>query len=172
MTDSTTSRRSVATPKAPAAVGRGSPLDDLDRRIVRALQRDGRMSNTEVGRALGVPEATARKRIARLVDNGLIHVTAVPTPEAVGVTVSAMIGVSVTLTELDTVAERVRGFPSVRYLGISVGRYDLMIEAFFESQSALLDFVKDELGALPGVTDVETMVILKIAKFSYEWEVE
>jgi Lrp/AsnC family transcriptional regulator, regulator for asnA, asnC and gidA len=63
-----------------------SPLDPTDRAIVRVLQRNGRTSNTEIGRALGLTETTIRKRIARLVDEGLVNVVAVPTPEAVGTT--------------------------------------------------------------------------------------
>lgn len=147
------------------------PLDDLDRSIFKILQRNGRASNTEMARELGCTETTVRKRVARLLDNGLMHVVAVPTPEAFGPTVSAFMGVSVALSSLLSVAEELRRHPEVRYVGMSAGRFDIVVEAFFPGQQALLDFVTDKLGPLEGVTNVETSVVLKVVKFSYEWEV-
>jgi Lrp/AsnC family transcriptional regulator, regulator for asnA, asnC and gidA len=147
-----------------------SPLDSTDREIVRALQKNGRTSNTEIGRALGLTETTIRKRIARLVDEGLVNIVAVPTPRAVGVTLSAIIGISVRLGDLDTVSKTVSKSPEVRYLGLSTGRYDIILEAFFNDSEHLLAFVAEQLGALPGVTGVETSIILRVDKFSYEWE--
>ena len=148
----------------------GSPLDATDRDIVRALQENGRRPNTEIGRALGLTETTIRKRIARLIDEGLVNIVAVPTPQAVGVTTSAIIGVSVQLGSLDTVSRELSRSPEVRYLGLSTGRYDIILEAFFNNTEHLLSFVADKLGSLPEVSGVETSIILRVDKFSYEWE--
>jgi Lrp/AsnC family transcriptional regulator for asnA, asnC and gidA len=145
-------------------------LDATDREIVRLLQRNGRSSNTEIGRALGLTETTIRKRIARLLDEGLVNIVAVPTPRAVGTTMSAIIGVSVDLGQLGSVSETIAALPEVRYLGISTGRYDLIVEAFFSDTEHLLTFVSERLGTLPQVTGVETSIILRVDKFSYEWE--
>jgi Lrp/AsnC family transcriptional regulator for asnA, asnC and gidA len=153
------------------AQGAGPTVDDIDREIIRLLQRDGRSSNTEIGRALGLTETTIRKRIARLTSEGLVSIVAVPTPEAVGMTTSAIIGISVQLADLHSVSEALVACPEVRYVGLSTGRYDVMIEAFFDDHEHLLEFISTRLGAMPGVTSVETSLILKVAKFSYEWEI-
>ncbi len=147
------------------------PLDEVDREIVRFLQGDGRASNTEIGRALGLTETTIRKRVARLVGEGLISIVAVPTPHAVGMTTSAIIGISVQLQHIHAVSDQLVSLPEVRYVGASTGRYELIIEAFFSDHEHLLQFVSEELGGMPGVTAVETSLILKVAKFSYEWEI-
>ncbi len=144
----------------------------MDRAIIKVLQQDGRTSNTVIARELKVTETTVRKRIGRLLDEGLMNVVAVPTPEAVGRNLSSIIGVSVDLTAMHTVGDAIRAYPEVRYVGMSAGRYDLIVEAFFSNQEQLLDFVTDKLGALAGVNDIETSVILKVVKFSYEWEIE
>jgi Lrp/AsnC family transcriptional regulator for asnA, asnC and gidA len=146
-------------------------VDDVDREIIRLLQRDGRASNTEIGRALGVTETTIRKRIARLIGEGLVSIVAVPTPQAVGMTTSAIIGISVALHAIRSVSDQLVAQPEVRYVGVSTGRYDLIVEAFFSDHEHLLDFISTRLGAMPGVTAVETSLILKVAKFSYEWEI-
>jgi Lrp/AsnC family transcriptional regulator for asnA, asnC and gidA len=153
-----------------AAKDAASPLDTTDREIVRALQTNGRTSNTEIGRVLGLTETTIRKRIARLVDEGLVNIVAVPTPRAVGMTTSAIIGVSVQLGNLDTVSQELSRCAEVRYLGLSTGRYDIILEAFFNDLEHLLSFVSDKLGGLPEVSSVETSIILRVDKFSYEWE--
>jgi Lrp/AsnC family transcriptional regulator, regulator for asnA, asnC and gidA len=151
--------------------GRGRRVDDLDRRIIKMLQVDGRLSNTEIARSLEITETTVRKRIAHLLDERLMSIVAVPTPEASGMLLSAILGVSVELTAIHAVADTIRTYPEVRYVGMSAGRYDLMVEAFFTDQEHLLEFVTGKLGCLPGITSLETSIILKVVKFSYEWEI-
>lgn len=150
---------------------RNSTIDSTDRAIIGILQQNGRTSNREIARTLDVSEATIRNRVARLVDEGLINIVAVPTPKAVGLSMSAIIGISVEMRRLDDVVDTVVGYGEVRYLGLSTGRHDIMIEAFFEDQEHMLQFVTKKLGQLDGVLNVDTSVILKVGKFSYEWEI-
>ena len=100
----------------------------------------------------------------------MVNIVAVPTPRAVGRTMSAIIGISVDLGGLDAVSQALSQAPEVRYLGLSTGRYDIIVEAFFSDSEHLLAFVSDKLGALAQVTGVETSIILRVDKFSYEWE--
>jgi Lrp/AsnC family transcriptional regulator, regulator for asnA, asnC and gidA len=161
----------VPGPVTGAARGRARRIDDLDRRIIKMLQVDGRLSNTEIARSLEITETTVRKRIAHLLDERLMSIVAVPTPEASGMLLSAILGVSVELTAIHAVADTIRTYPEVRYVGMSAGRYDLMVEAFFTDQEHLLEFLTGKLGCLPGITSLETSIILKVVKFSYEWEI-
>lgn len=155
----------------PTRIGASRGVDELDRRIIKMLQVNGRLSNTEVARALDVTETTVRKRIAHLLDEKLMAIVAVPSPEAAGATLSAIMGVSVDLPAMQAVAETIKTYPEVRYVGMSAGRYELLVEAFFADQEHLLEFVTRRLGALAGVTNLETSIILKVVKFSYEWEI-
>lgn len=167
-------RPSARPPEHPSSRGRArvdNTLDGVDRRIIKILQKDGRTPNTTIARELGVTETTIRKRIATLVDQNLINIVAVPTPKAVGLSMSAIIGISIDLSQLRAVAERLRQAPEVRYVGLSTGRFDIMIEAFFADQQHFLEFISNTVGGLPGVTGVETSIILDVVKFSYEWEI-
>lgn len=145
-------------------------LDETDREILRILQRDGRISNSQIARDLGITETTVRKRIAAMRQRDLMEIVAVPTPRVAGYNVSAIIGLSVELPSLRETSESLVALSEVRYCGLSTGRFDVIIEAFFYDNEHLLEFTTAVLGALPGVTDVETSLILKIEKFSYEWE--
>lgn len=146
-------------------------VDQLDHKIIRILQRNGRTPNTDIARELVVSETTIRNRVARLLEDGLIDIVAVPTPKAVGMTLSAIIGVSVDLKDLERIAHELTSCPEVRYVGLSTGRFDVMIEAFFQDQEHLLDFITRRIGSFQGVRDVESSLILRVVKFSYEWEI-
>ena len=62
-------------------------------------------------------------------------------------------------------------YPEVRYVGVSVGRYDLIVEGFFAEHDHMQRFLTADLGRLEGVTDVETSLILEVAKFGHEWSI-
>jgi Lrp/AsnC family transcriptional regulator, regulator for asnA, asnC and gidA len=151
--------------------GSSSELDATDREILRLLQDDGRMSNTDIARRIGVTETTVRKRLAAILEGGYVNIVAVPTPKLAGLTVSAILGISVELRALSSVARALVALPEVRYCGISTGRFDLIVEAFFTDHEHVVDFVTNVLGRMDGLTDVETSLILKIEKFSYEWQI-
>ncbi len=145
--------------------------DELDRRIVTVLGKDGRMSNIEVAHVLGVTEATVRKRVSRLIEEKLMKIVAVPDPVAFGMQTSAIIGISVQLDAFESVAQAFIALPETRYVGYSTGPYDLIIEAFFPSNEALLHFLSQKVSKIAGITRTETSIIMRVAKFAYEWEI-
>jgi Lrp/AsnC family transcriptional regulator for asnA, asnC and gidA len=165
--------RQRAVPADPPGDQQGSEplLDEIDRRIVKILQADGRRPNTDIAKELSVSETTVRKRINHLVSRGLINIVAVPTPRAVGMNLSAIIGISVTLPQLNEISQKLKRQPEVRYVGVSTGRYDIIVEAFFLNQRHFLDFISGTLGQMQGITALETSMIMEVVKFSYEWEI-
>jgi Lrp/AsnC family transcriptional regulator for asnA, asnC and gidA len=146
-------------------------LDDMDKRIVRVLQKNARTPNTEIARALGVTETTIRNRVARLLDEKQIGVVAVVNPESTEATISAFLEISLHPKNLDAVVEKLRARSEVRYLGLTLGRAQIIIEAFFRDHEHLLAFQTGVVATLPGVTAVETAIVVRVAKFSYEWEI-
>ena len=146
-------------------------LDEMDKRIVRVLQKNARTPNTEIARALGVTETTIRNRVARLLDEKQIGVVAVVNPEATEATISAFLEISLHPKNLDAVVEKLRARGEVRYLGLTLGRAQIIIEAFFRDHEHLLAFQTGVVATLPGVTTVETAIVVRVAKFSYEWEI-
>jgi Lrp/AsnC family transcriptional regulator for asnA, asnC and gidA len=146
-------------------------LDDMDKRIVRVLQKNARTPNTEIARALGVTETTIRNRVARLLDEKQIGVVAVVNPDATEATISAFLEISLHPKNLDAVVEKLRARGEVRYLGLTLGRAQVIIEAFFRDHEHLLAFQTGVVATLPGVTAVETAIVVRVAKFSYEWEI-
>jgi len=146
-------------------------LDNLDRQVVALLQRDGRMPNVEIARELGVAEGTVRKRLERLIDSGIIHVTAVVNPGVLSAATPVFVGVEVDLQRLEQVAAALAAMPDVLRVAIVAGEYDIMLEAVLPSIDRLLPFLRDRVGAIPGVKHTATFQVLELSKWSSDWSI-
>jgi len=83
-------------------------LDSLDRQILKLLQQDGRMPYTEMARRLDVAEATVRKRVSRLLEEGVVHVVGIVDPQYLGRSVTAIVGVRTEGRDVEEVVAEVR----------------------------------------------------------------
>jgi Lrp/AsnC family transcriptional regulator for asnA, asnC and gidA len=145
-------------------------LDELDRRIVDHLQTDGRRSNTAIARALGVAEATVRHRIERLIAGQFIRITAVIDPRKTAYRVDAIIWFRVQRRKANEMALELANFPNVVYVAHVTGRYDLVVEALFESDEDLFDFLINRLSGQSGLVHTETCHVLRTVKINYDWK--
>jgi DNA-binding Lrp family transcriptional regulator/predicted transcriptional regulator len=146
-------------------------LDALDRQIIALLQRDGRTPNVEIARELGVAEGTVRKRLERLIDSGIIHVTAVPNPSVLTAATPIFVGVEVEMPRLEEVAATLAGMPEVLRVAVVAGEYDIMVEAVLPAMESLLPFLRDRVAAIPGVKHTATFQVLELSKWSSDWSI-
>jgi len=143
-------------------------LDDVDKRLIEALQRDGRLPYTQLGQEVGLSEAAVRQRVRRLVDTGVTQIVAVTDPMTLGFRRMAMVGIRVDGDTRET-AEAVAALPQINYLVIVAGSYDLLVEVVCEDDDDLLDLLNGELRRIPGVRSTETFTYLRICKETYTW---
>jgi len=139
--------------------------------MVELLQVDGRLSIASLARDLGVTEVTARRKLKRLLDDGIIQVVATVDPFDVGYESPVIVGLKVEKPKLDQIARQLSELPQVRYVGASTGRVDLIIEVVVRTNQDLADFLLGELGALDGVIDTETNLIVRIYKQAWSWAI-
>ena len=142
-------------------------IDLMDRCIIALLQVDGRLSHAELGRRLEIPEPTVRRRLKRLVDDDVMQVVAVPNPHKIGYEIHAVIGVKIQPGRVNDVVERLIDMRQVRYVGVTAGTYDIVIEALFRNNDDFRDFLTETLGGLEGLRETETSYVLDIAKRTY-----
>lgn len=146
-------------------------LDGIDRQLVGILQRDGRASHAEVARRLGTSEATARRRLERLLADGRVRVVAVVNPLQLGM-IDAIVGVHAQPDRVAQVAEALAALPEVRYVGITTGVYDLILECLFRSREEELIFFTEKIAAIPGIVRTQTSTVLLTKKATYDWEAD
>jgi Lrp/AsnC family transcriptional regulator for asnA, asnC and gidA len=143
-------------------------LDDVDRKIIRAFRVGARLSNSEIAREVQVSEATVRRRIASLAEAGVLKFVAILDPAMIGLRVDTLIGLQVRAARVEQVAEEIASFEEVRYTGISMGSFDVWVDALFASTEAWAAF-RQRLGAIDGVTRVETFQITDVLKSNWDW---
>lgn len=146
-------------------------LDELDLDIIRALQQDGRRSNVDIARDLGVAESTVRKRLDRLLQDRVINVVAVPRLDAVGLPVHTMIFLQVELSSADRTVNRLASLPQVRSVTYTTGEYDLIVDAVFANNDALLRFLATQVAPLDSVVKTTTVHVLQDVKAYHQWRV-
>src|SRR3954447_16568061 len=103
-------------------------LDDVDRRIIGALQADGRRPYSRIAAALGVSESVVRYRAQRLEAAGVLQVVGIADPLKIGFDLMSMIGLKVRPGALDDVCVAVTGLPETSYVAAIAGAYDVLVE--------------------------------------------
>jgi Lrp/AsnC family transcriptional regulator for asnA, asnC and gidA len=147
-------------------------IDATDRRIVAALQRDGRRPFTSIARDVRLSEAAVRQRVARLQAAGILQVVAVTDPMRLGYRAMAMVGISVDGRALARVADAVRRLPEVSYLVLTAGAFDMLAEVVCTDNDHLLRVLSEDLAGIEGVRETEAFVYLRLLKEAYTWSVE
>jgi Lrp/AsnC family transcriptional regulator for asnA, asnC and gidA len=143
-------------------------LDDVNKRIIEHLQRDGRMSYASLAKEIGLSEAAVRQRVQRLLDGEIMQIVAVTDPLTLGFARQAMVGLKVT-GDLRAVADQLAAMAEVDYVVICAGGYDLLVELVCTDDDHLLRLLNDRIRTVPGVTGTETFMYLKLAKQTYAW---
>jgi Lrp/AsnC family transcriptional regulator for asnA, asnC and gidA len=144
-------------------------IDALDTRIVTLLQKNARVTNADISKQVGVSEATVRRRIEKLLDKEVIRIQAVADPFKLGYAVIVIIGLWVDKGHLEDAEKYVCSLPEVRFVGMTMGSYDIMMEAWFRSRRELVQFVTQTLAAVPGIGRSEAFEVIKLSKYTYDW---
>jgi Lrp/AsnC family transcriptional regulator, regulator for asnA, asnC and gidA len=142
-------------------------LDDVDQRLIEALQKNGREPFRRIAVDVGVSEATIRARYARLRDDNILQVTGVTNPLGLGFDAQALVGVKTTGAP-EAVAEELASWPEADYVVVSAGRFDLLVEVVCVDRRHLLE-VTNRMRALDGVVSTETFLYLRLCKQVYSW---
>lgn len=139
-------------------------IDEIDQRIIEALQLDGRRPFTKLAAELGISEASVRQRVANLINTHVMQIVAVTNPIKLGFSLASMIGIRVSGDRLLEVAQEISAFEEVIYLIICAGSFDLLAEVVCRDNDHLLTFLTEKLYKVPGVQQTETYMYLRVCK--------
>lgn len=142
-------------------------MDELDRKIIALLERNGRASNARIARDVGVSEGTVRRRLKRLVQERIINVIALPDPRKLGYESEALIGIQVDPDKIDQVANKVAELDHTRWVAVTTGTYDVFAWATLPNAEELGKFLREKVGTITGVRRTETFVNLAVKKREY-----
>lgn len=143
-------------------------LDAVDRRLLRALQDDGRISNAELARRCNLSPAACFERVRRLREKKIITgYAALIDPGKVGRGLLIFVEVLLDRTTgdmFDAFAEAVRRQPEVLECHMVAGGFDYLIKARVGDMDAYRAFLGDVLVKMPGVRETRTYAVLEEVK--------
>lgn len=143
-------------------------LDPIDRKILAELQGDGRMTNVELAKRVGISAPPCLRRVRTLEENGLIrgyHADVDARELGFEVQVFAMVGLdSQAETELVAFEDRCRAWPLVRECHMLNGEVDFILKCVAPDLSSFQSFLTGELLTTPNVASVKTSLVIRGAK--------
>jgi len=121
-----------------------------------------------VAEEVGLSEAAVRRRVQRLKDSGVMQIVAITDPLLLGYGREALIGIRVH-GDVRLVADKIAAIDEANYVVMTAGSFDIIAEVIAEDDNDLVHLLNDSIRSIPGVTEVETFLYLKLAKQTYTW---
>ena len=145
-----------------------SRLDEIDRKILAELQADGRMTNVELAKRVGISAPPCLRRVRTLEEAGFIrgyHAEVNPRELGFEVQVFAMVGlVSQAEADLSAFEARCRAWPLVRECHMLNGEVDFILKCVAPDLSTFQSFLTEDLTAAENVASVKTSLVIRGAK--------
>ena len=143
-------------------------LDAIDRKILIALQADGRASNVELSAQVHLSAPQCFRRVRALEERGVIRgYRAQVQAEALGLGVTAYVSLNIDGGQFGRVREieaQVRDFPQILECHTVSGDHDYLLKVVARDLKSLSQFLTDRLMQVPGVDDVRSMICLEEIK--------
>ncbi|MEQ8860375.1 MAG: Lrp/AsnC family transcriptional regulator [Pseudomonadales bacterium] len=149
----------------------GVELEDgggTDDRIVSLLRKDGRMSNREVARRIGVSEGNVRGRLKKMADARVMRLGVVCDAASLGMGAVAMVRIATTPGRTGTLVSELAGIEAVAFLGSTTGEYNLTAALQCADLGELAALCDDRIASLRGVVDVRVHPLVSTAKHRYD----
>ncbi|MFB6266221.1 MAG: Lrp/AsnC family transcriptional regulator [Halodesulfurarchaeum sp.] len=139
-------------------------LDEVDWKILKILQADGRTALSEIARRLDMGNATIHERVDSLEAEGYIRAyRAVLEPELLGLDQVAFVAVRTEAGQFSEVAERLAEEPDIQEIHEVTGDTDLLAKVRVRDRGDLTDLLRD-IGSYEGVVETATDVVLRTVK--------
>jgi DNA-binding Lrp family transcriptional regulator len=147
---------------------RRAKLDRVDRRILKALQDDGRMTNVELARRAEISAPPCLRRVRALEEAGYIrgyHADINPEALGYGVTVFAQVGLSSQAeSDLRAFEALMQSWPEVRECHMLAGETDFLLRIVAVDWDAYQRFLTTRLTAAPNVSHVKSSLAIRTCK--------
>ena len=151
--------------------GSAHKVDDIDRKIIRLLQKDARKSFNKISDSLGIAVGTAYNRVKNLEDSGILKGYTIMLDSAkLGFGLTALILIEAEGRYLPEVEKELAKLDEVICIYDITGDYDIAVVARFKDRSTLNNFIKSTL-KMPHVNKTVTNVVLNVVKEDFRVKV-
>jgi DNA-binding Lrp family transcriptional regulator len=147
----------------PAAPGRIAAEDTA---LLTALELDGRTTHRDLAAATGWSQTTVRRRIADLQDSGMLYFDVDFHHSLLDLSARGMVWLTVSPDRLDAAGEAMARHPETAYVAATTGKANLYASVLSPSTEALYTYLTSDIARLPGLHEVETVMVMRTVKRS------
>ena len=137
--------------------------------MIRLLQKDARLPNTEIAKRMGISEATVRTRLNRLIKEELIQIVAVSNPLKLGFKIVGRIQIHVDIKKMDTIIEELKSLKPLWFIVQTTGGGGIDTEFVVKDLDELNHLILEKINRIDGVLKTETEMFLNYIKRQYDW---
>lgn len=143
-------------------------LDRIDKSILTEIQKDGRISNIELSRRIGLSATPCLERVKRLEkENYIVGYTALINPEKVGAALLVFVEITLSRTSPDVFeefAQAVQSLDAIQECHLVSGNFDFLLKTRVADMSDYRALLGDTLLRLPSVSESRTYVVMEEVK--------
>jgi len=145
-------------------------IDQTDRKIIKLLQKNGRMPNTEIAKQTGINETTVRYRMQRLIKEEYIEIAAIIDPTKLGNGVEGSIRIRADIKHMKQVTQALKRIPELFYVARVSGKADFDTNFSVKDMQSARKLI-DRINTIDGVTDTDMVTVLEYVKerYDYDW---
>jgi DNA-binding Lrp family transcriptional regulator len=147
----------------PAAPGRIAAEDTA---LLAALELDGRTTHRDLAAATGWSQTTVRRRIADLQASGMLYFDVDFHHSLLDLSARGMVWLTVSPDRLDAAGEAMARHPETAYVAATTGKANLYASVLSPSTEALYTYLTADIAQLPGLHEVETVMVMRTVKRS------
>jgi Lrp/AsnC family transcriptional regulator for asnA, asnC and gidA len=144
-------------------------IDRIDCEMIRLLQKDGRLSNTEIAKKIGISEATVRTRLNRLIEEEYIQIVAVSNPIKLGFDIVGIIRIYADVQKMDHIVKELKKLKALWFIVHTTGGTGIDAEFVTKSLDELNELIFEKIYKIDGILRTETSLITKYIKRNYDW---
>ena len=153
-------------PGAETRAGGQSQVTAGDQALLAALELDGRTTYSDLATATGWSQSTVRRRLADLRASGLLYFDVDFHHSLLDLTARGMVWLTVNPAQLSAAGEAMAGHPETAYVAATTGTANLYASVLSPSTEALYTYLTTSIAQLPGLSEVETILVMRTVKRS------
>ncbi|WP_169252599.1 AsnC family transcriptional regulator [Brevibacterium sp. 'Marine'] len=149
--------------------GESAVLDEVDRKIVAALQVAPRASWARVANVLELSESVVFRRGKKLLDSEVVQVSALPDPTLTDRGFPVLVRLRCEVGEAYSVARAMAARPDTRLVLALAASYDVLVELIVPTRHSLGDVLQEGFKDVSGIVESESATVIRNFKTSFDW---
>ena len=142
-------------------------FDEIDRRLIEELGKNGRLGYVDLAKKLGISPATVSRRVSFLLRENIIKIMAVLNPSKLGLPAHAFITLHVERSNINDICDELASFTEVHTIMTLINSHDIIIGVHFPTPEMLYNFILEKIAYMDGVLNIETLIRAELKKSNY-----